>query len=81
MTNPSRHAADHLFAPFTDTELRALNDYQRYGMMHPFTCGSEGCREELVALRHGWRCCRCGYEQNWAHRWMATTDWRTIRAS
>lgn len=32
-------------APWTPEEVRSLNDYQRCGWLHPFTCG--WCRETL----------------------------------
>jgi hypothetical protein len=60
-------------APWTDDQVRSLNDYQASGLFHPYTCGN--CREDLVAMRDGWTC-SCGYTQNWAHWYTANDGWR-----
>lgn len=54
-------------APWTPAEVEALNEYQRRGEMHPFTCAN-GCGV-LEATESGWRC-PCGYTQAWAWTWM-----------
>lgn len=63
-------------APFTDEQVRNLNDYQRASFMHPFTCGV--CSDDLIAEREGWRCPTpgCTYTQDWAHDFMADGSWR-----
>lgn len=60
-----------LKAPWTDEQVKNLNDYQNSGRFHPFTCGN--CRNDLVALNEGWTCPTpdCGYTQDWAHEFMA----------
>lgn len=60
------------YAPWSDEQVRSLNDYQVSGFMHEFTCR---CGEVLVAMPDGWTC-DCGYTQQWAHRWMADDSWR-----
>ena len=59
-------------APFTPEEVANLQAYQNAGIFHPFTCGNEKCRADLVPTTNGWICPRdgCGYTQNWAHEFM-----------
>jgi hypothetical protein len=65
-------------APFTEEQVLALNEYQHLGIVHPFTCGLEGCKKSeqendgvLIATEQGW-ICPCGkYKQDWAHAFMA----------
>lgn len=67
-------------APFTEQQVKSLNDFQESGCFHPFTCGGktkEGkdCRADLVATKEGWICpAGCGYTQDWAHGGMDTFD-------
>lgn len=69
-------------APFTDEQVKNLNDYQESGIMHEFTCGNQnhpmGQARCLVATKDGWVCPGCNYTQDWAHDWMADPS---IRAS
>lgn len=60
-------------APWTEEQVAFLNEYQQVGFMHPFTCGNEGCRNDLVATKNGWICSDpdCNYTQDWAHDFMA----------
>jgi hypothetical protein len=72
---------EHIYSPFTDEQVKLLNDYQQIGIFHPFTCcGPEEIKEctrssgesdgLLIATTKGW-ICPCGkYKQNWAHSWM-----------
>lgn len=71
---------------WTDEQVTSLNDYQLYGMMHPFTCPnrgdsphrtSKGDHGALVATPDGWRCPDCAYRQDWAHPWMIDRSWET----
>lgn len=77
-------------APFTDDQVKSLNDYQVSGVMHPFTCG--GCRDRLgiregkfvndrllVATPAGWVCPTCDYTQDWAWAWMADETWEQYK--
>jgi len=60
-------------APWSDSFVSGLNEYQASGRFHPFTCGGVGdddCREILVADREGWKCPKCDYTQDWAHEFM-----------
>lgn len=56
-------------APFSDTEVTALNAYQEDGDGHPFTCIC-GDHVILIATKEGWICKNCAYTQNWAWSWM-----------
>lgn len=67
---------DKIRPPWTLEQVSALNDYQRSGVMHPFTCGHEHPAHPnaiLTAMPDGWRChvLGCDYEQDWAHEFMA----------
>ena len=57
-------------APWTPTQVDALNAYQRSGFFHPYTCGqrSRWAHEDglLVATEVGWVCPDCPYTQDWA---------------
>jgi hypothetical protein len=65
-------------APWTDDQAASLNAFQRSGMLHPFTCAAEGCREVLAASPSWWACpeAGCGYVQDWAHPGMADWSWQ-----
>lgn len=57
--------------PWTPEEVCNLNEWQQeFAIVHPFTCGTEGCGGEMRATESGWECA-CGYSQNWAHAFMA----------
>lgn len=63
--------AGRIRAPFTTEQVERLNEYQRAGTFHPYTCPGDmpTCidRRELVATEAGW-VCQCGaYRQDWAH--------------
>ena len=63
--------------------IEKLNDYQRNGHFHPYTCGSGNRGDEahrkyadeykdpdwglLVATENGWKCPVCDYTQDWYH--------------
>ena len=69
-----------MLAPFSEEQVRRLNDYQKSGMFHPYTCDrkAEQCEVHLrprdynkdgvlVATPTGW-VCPCGrYKQDFAH--------------
>lgn len=70
-------------APWTDEQVSALNNFQRAGKMHPFTCANRGDgshREHngdlggLEATPEGWVCVSCDYTQTWAHDLMAQQE-------
>jgi hypothetical protein len=58
-----------ILAPWTDKQVAALNRFQSYGLVHPFTCpGHDGDGDRtLLATNAGWVCRHCSYTQNWAH--------------
>lgn len=65
---------ERIDAPWTEEIVSALNDYQRSGMFHPFTCPAHLSGEHiLVAKSAGWYCGdqSCSYHQTWAHAFMA----------
>lgn len=70
--------SEKVFAPFTDEQVTNLNEFQRSGFFHQFTCPrdhpywSRG-HVLLVAYPSGWVCeiGICDYTQDWAHSWMA----------
>lgn len=72
---------------FTPEEIQSLNDYQKSGMFHPFTCGSGNRTDEyhldgeglLVATEDGWKCSYCKYTQNWAHDFMKDRRWEDVK--
>lgn len=56
---------------FTETQVKLLNEQQKDGSRHPYTCDKSGenCVGDgvLVAAIDGWHC-PCGhYTQNWAY--------------
>jgi hypothetical protein len=63
-------------APFTDSEVVSINQYQRTGVFHPFTCGNEhDGRHELYATAGCLRCPNCAWRQTWCHSFMADFSW------
>lgn len=67
---------DEVVVPFTDEEVKKLNETQELAGL--FTCcGHEGCKRDeindhglLKATNGGW-ICPCGkYTQDWAHKNM-----------
>lgn len=59
-------------APWTAEQVEALNEFQRLGYMHEFTCPNNHQSDRvLVAHPHGWQCPSCDYVQDWAHDFMA----------
>lgn len=56
-------------APWTQEQVDALNNYQKSGMFHGYTCGgAHEVSQLLVSTINGWECpLNCGYSQDWAH--------------
>jgi hypothetical protein len=59
-------------APWTEDEVRNLEDWQSCPWVHAYTCGH--CRDAdplcddehaLVPTVYGWRCPTCDMRQNW----------------
>ena len=68
---------------FTEEQVKSLNEYQKNGFMHPFTCGGRRTDEKhldgeglLVATVDGWICPYCDYTQDWAHGFMMDWSWK-----
>jgi hypothetical protein len=65
-------------APWTEEEVCKLNEFQKDGRFHPFTCGGDRRDENhldgegvLVATPNGWMCPYCDYKQDWCHQFMS----------
>jgi hypothetical protein len=56
-------------APWTPTQIDALERFQHQEGVHPFTC-PEHSDSELVATHRGWICRYCDYTQDWANDFM-----------
>jgi|GEM_PF-1656772 len=73
---------EQIKAPFTDEQVKGLNEYQNSGVFHEFTCGNSKHPADkgrtLVAYNEGWKCPNCDYTQNWAFASM--TDGKMIEA-
>ena len=65
--------SERVEAPFTPDQVANINEFQRTGYMHPFTCpGHEGGgARELAAEKEGLFCPGCDYRQKWVHDFMA----------
>lgn len=58
-------------APFTEEQVKNLNEFQNLGFIHEFTCGNDHSGNRvLVATKDGWICPTCTYTQDWAHKGM-----------
>lgn len=74
---------------WSEQQVKSLNDFQRAGAMHPFTCdrcrfklgtwsGNDHVQRCLVATPEGWVCPTCDYTQDWAHPFMLDGSWRAL---
>ena len=64
---------------FTSEEVKNLDQAQKSGMFHPFTCPNRGDGNHfdngidlggLIPTVRGWICQCCDYTQDWAHPQM-----------
>jgi len=62
-------------APFTDEEIKHINEYQCAAYMHPLTCTC-GNHIRLIATKDGLICSNCGRLQTWVHEWIANGSWK-----
>lgn len=64
----TEHRKPDTTAPWTDEQVAALNDHQRHGGMHGFTCGTHSSAL-LEARNDGWHCVveGCSWHQTWCH--------------
>lgn len=70
---------DVSWAPWSDAEVASLNDFQKAGVMHGFTCGGfHGRAVLLIATNEGWECPECDYIQGWAHLFMVNRSWEVL---
>ncbi len=66
---------DQVKAPFTKEEAEKLNQYQKLGFLHEFTCPNKHPDRTLIAKEgEGWHCPHCDYTQNWAHLFMLNIE-------
>ncbi len=66
---------DQVKAPFTKEEAEKLNQYQKLGFLHEFTCPNKHPDRTLIAKEGaGWYCPHCDYTQNWAHAFMLEAE-------
>jgi hypothetical protein len=64
-----------IFAPWTPEQVKALNEYQEAGYVHPFM--NDGVI--LIATPEGWVEKEGGpVTQTWAHDFMASDNWRLV---
>jgi hypothetical protein len=68
---------DRIEPPWAESIVDALNEFQRAGAMHPFTCGQDS-HHVLIATRDGWVCPYDDYTQKWAHLSMTWPEARTL---
>jgi hypothetical protein len=62
-------------APFTDEQIKNLNEYQKLDIVHKFTCGNDHNGERtLIATDSGWVCPTCDYKQDWCHTFMLNVE-------
>lgn len=69
--------------PWSEEEVKSLNDFQEAQPLHPFTHSSDDGDDEelLIATSDGWRCPNHpDYDQDWAWPWMVDGSWRIIRS-
>lgn len=73
--NIFRHQMTKIKTLWTQEHVDKLNEYQKSGQFHPYTCGSGNRTDEhhldgqgiLVATLDGWKCPYCDYTQTWSH--------------
>jgi hypothetical protein len=72
MSDARTEQGELIKAPWTAEQVDALNQFQRLGYIHEFTCPEphDGADRSLFATRDGWRCPHCDYRQDWAHQAM-----------
>jgi hypothetical protein len=63
-------------APFSQEQVDHINEFQRTGFMHPFTCPHcSGCSDrDLIASENELRYPNCDYRQTWVHDFMANGE-------
>jgi hypothetical protein len=66
-------------APWSDDIIVRLNAYQVAGVFHPYTCGNDHCRSDLIATTNGWICDNCNYTQDWAHEPLTLEELNKLR--
>jgi hypothetical protein len=70
-------------APWSEEQVRSLNDYQVSGVFHPFTGNNDLLplgHDLLVATPDGWVSqIDPSYRQDWAWAWMADRSWESMR--
>lgn len=64
--------------PFTTEEIQSFNEYQKVGIMHPYTCGNrEHSGDDLLfAKEDGLYCPTCEYKQDNVLQWLIDNEWK-----
>lgn len=72
---------------WTEDQVRSLNEFQKSGVFHPFTCGGNRTDANhldgegvLVATQEGWVCPYCDYRQTWCYPWMIDWTWKKAKS-
>jgi len=62
--------------PWTEEQVKSLNEFQHCGYWHPYICAN--CSSILVAIESGWICptTNCDYVQTWAHLFSTNWSWK-----
>jgi hypothetical protein len=63
--------------PWSEDLVTALSMWQTCGVVHPYTCGNEKCRDILIPTSSGFVCDSCDYTQKWCHA-ITTKDMRDM---
>jgi len=72
---------DRANAPWTEDQVRSLNEFQASGCLHPFTGerGPNGEETVLIATNAGWAERVDGpVVQTWAHTFMTDWSWKNM---
>lgn len=74
---------EKVVAPWTQDQVKSLNEYQKSGVMHPFTGVNEnapdGEDDLLIATEDGWVSKYTpDYKQDWAYEFMVDGSWKEI---
>lgn len=79
-------------APFSDSQVKSINGFQKSEEWHPFTCSGKkeetgtstpnqnSCREVLIATNDCLVCPNslCNYTQKWVHSFMSDWSWHIL---
>lgn len=69
------HTSKLVYAPFSPEQVKSMTEYQVFDRAHPFTCKNG---HTLQPTEEGLVCDICGYNQDWAHLFMADGSWKNV---